>query len=157
MFNLKEIKKFKIQLEKEKEDLELFQNTLKEQADKINASNLFILNYKERYLIVQKRRIEKVVYNKVTDNNKGQLETTSYLIDIFTQEKFYPKSNVYRIQNIEIWDSNSTETTKACVFPILDIDPTLASFPKRKISMYSLLQLHHQLNNQVVYNHLTKK
>ena len=46
MFNLKEIKKFKIQLEKEKEDLELFQNTLKEQADKINASNLFILTPK---------------------------------------------------------------------------------------------------------------
>lgn len=143
MFNSKEIKELRIQLEQEKRDLELFQNSLKEKTDKINVSNLFVLNYKGKYLIVEKINTK---YIKEDTDNK------SCLVDIFTQKKFYSKNKIHQIQYIEVLEHDSNNSEYACIFPILDIEPSLISFPNNKTSLYSLLKLYYQLNKTALYN-----
>lgn len=137
-------------IEKAKQELELLKALLEDKSEKIDISNIYVFNKKDRYYIVRKEensyRIQDDVWGGYTTRYDSQLE------DIFTNKVIFerrrnktPLYNKFRLE-----DEDTGKKITATLEHVTEIDRDLLAFIDNQAPLIVLQQLYYNLNSIVL-------
>jgi len=131
-------------IQKEKEELLEIKRMLEDNSEKVNITNVFLLNRNGHYNFVELKS-EKI--QGPTNRSRGKIVVGyhSELIDIFSRVIIYEKNSVKPIQSEE-YISDRYGTYKAYLHPVTSVDKNLLKYVDNMVPIVELQRLFYKLN-----------
>ncbi|MBQ3020689.1 MAG: hypothetical protein IJD92_00515 [Bacilli bacterium] len=152
---LQDIETARKKLEEEKQELLFIKEYLEDKSPKIDISNIYVWEDAGVYSIVQ------LEVQKIRGKDWIGIETDGYLstlIDIFTNNVVYQKSNLEKIKRKEfISGENLYDGYYAHLISLYEVDRNLLAYADKKVPLYVLQKLYYRLNNVDLKSYALKK
>lgn len=148
---LEENKKTLENIKREKEELLEIKRMLEDNSEKVNITNVFLLNRKGHFNFVE---LKSTKISGTTALSKGRVIDGyhSELIDIFSRVIVYEKNHVDPIQTEEYVADRYGDCYKAYLNPITMADKNLLKYVDNMVPKVVLQRLFYKVNNVDITN-----
>jgi len=138
-------------IQKEKEELLEIKRMLEDNSEKVNITNVFLLNRNGHYNFVELKS-EKI--QGPTNRSRGKIVVGyhSELIDIFSRVIIYEKNSVKPIQSEEYMADRYGDCYIAYLYPVTMVDKNLLKYVDNMVPKIVLQRLFYKVNNIDITN-----